>query len=222
MEFVKNVKCEDDVLKFDFIGTVRNANVLRKIFLSEIPVLALDTINIYENTTVLNYEELCRRLWLIPILHVDPNNMKFVEEKLVFDLEIEKKSGNVLSQDFRLVDANTFKPHCVSTNGSDNNNYDTKLCLFPDIIITPISEEHTLEIRAIAKIGYGRDHAKWNTVSFSKFSEKKGKGQVRFELRSLGQYTPKELLDCALNIFVKKQQEIVVQDVEDLDYLDEE
>lgn len=212
MQFIKNAKYENNILKFDFTGSIRDANVLRKIFLGEIPVLALDTINIYENTTVLNHEELSRRLWLSPILNIGEKtleNMQYIERELLFDLEIRKKSGNVYTQDFRVLKASTF------TSPND----DTKICLFPDIIITPISTEHTLEIRAIAKIGYGKDHAKWNTVSFTKFSEKKG--SVRFELQSLGQYSPRELLACALRIFTeKKSTEITVE--EDDSWLDDE
>lgn len=54
------------------------ANALRRIMIAEIPTIAIEKVNLYQNTSLLADEVLCHRLGLIP-LKIDPS---LIEEKL--------------------------------------------------------------------------------------------------------------------------------------------
>ncbi|SBS91979.1 DNA-directed RNA polymerase II subunit RPB3, putative (RPB3), partial [Plasmodium ovale curtisi] len=52
------------------------ANALRRIMLSEVPTLAVDIVNVYENTSPFHDEFIAHRIGLIPI---DSRNIKSYE-----------------------------------------------------------------------------------------------------------------------------------------------
>jgi DNA-directed RNA polymerase I and III subunit RPAC1 len=62
---------------FELIGVdAPIANALRRILLSEVPSVAIDTVFITRNTSILQDEVLAHRLGLIP-LSIDPRQFEF-------------------------------------------------------------------------------------------------------------------------------------------------
>jgi DNA-directed RNA polymerase I and III subunit RPAC1 len=62
---------------FDVIGIEPPlANALRRILISEIPTMAIEVVNIYQNTSIIPDEVLSHRLGLIPIL-ADANDFQY-------------------------------------------------------------------------------------------------------------------------------------------------
>lgn len=58
----------EDTLEFTLSGTdVSMANALRRVMLAEVPVMAIDLVNVYENSSALHDEFICHRLGLIPL-----------------------------------------------------------------------------------------------------------------------------------------------------------
>lgn len=53
------------------------ANALRRILLSEVPSVAIETVYIHDNTSIVQDEVLSHRMGLVPIL-VDPRRLSFV------------------------------------------------------------------------------------------------------------------------------------------------
>ena len=72
--FIENMNIEilsldDEEIVFDIQGVEPPlVNSLRRILISEIPTMAIETVNIYQNTSVMPDEVLAHRLGLIPIL----------------------------------------------------------------------------------------------------------------------------------------------------------
>ena len=61
-------KIEKDKIRFNISGIdVGLANALRRIIISEIPTMAIESVTFYENSSILDDEFLALRLGLIPI-----------------------------------------------------------------------------------------------------------------------------------------------------------
>ena len=127
------------------------ANGLRRSMLAEVPTMAIDYVNIYDNTSVLFDEQIALRLGLIPIT-TDLDSYVLPEEcgcqgegctqcQLSFTLSAEGPkivySGDLLSSDPQVGAADK------------------------DIPIIELKERQKLVIEAVAKLGTGRKHTKW-------------------------------------------------------------
>lgn len=127
------------------------ANALRRSMLAEVPVMAIDEVNIYDNTSILFDEQLALRMGLIPI-KADTKMFNFPEEcscngegcpscQLQLTLNAEGPaviySGDLVSSD-------------PGSHPADST-----------IPIVELKEKHKVIVEAIAKLGTGRKHSKW-------------------------------------------------------------
>jgi DNA-directed RNA polymerase II subunit RPB3 len=68
-------------MKFELVNTdLSVANALRRIIISEIPTMAIDIVEIKENTSALHDEFIAHRLGLIPLTSQNVDEFKFSEE----------------------------------------------------------------------------------------------------------------------------------------------
>jgi DNA-directed RNA polymerase I and III subunit RPAC1 len=175
-EKIQNINYTVDTLTFDFIGEARDANNLRKIFLRDIPTMAIHKVNIRKNNTVTNDDFIEHRLQMIPVF-VDAD---FFQEKETFSLTLQGKGGTIYSHDIK----GDYK------------------CM-PDIIITKMNENQSIEVDAIVQKGTAKNHVRWSCVSIAVF-KKIDDNTLRFTVETLGVYTPQQLLDKALKIYNKE------------------
>lgn len=70
---------DEESIVFDMVGIdAPVANAIRRILLSEVPTMAIETVYIYKNTGIVQDEVLSHRLGLIP-LRADPRKMQYLE-----------------------------------------------------------------------------------------------------------------------------------------------
>jgi len=123
------------------------ANALRRIMISEVPILAVETVDFTTNDSVLYNEMIAHRLGLIPLVF-NPKDFKFKEEggegsfstEVVFAIN-KKGPGMVYSKDMK------------------SSNPDVKP-LYEDIPIIELFEDQKLKLEAYASLGLGKDHAR--------------------------------------------------------------
>jgi hypothetical protein len=96
----------DDEVEFDLRGVdVSFANALRRIMLSEVPTMAIETVYIEENDGVVMDEVLAHRLGLVPIA-ADPNDFEELHDPedatdantIVFGLEVRAPPNTRVSK----------------------------------------------------------------------------------------------------------------------------
>ena len=128
------------------------ANALRRVLRGEIPCLAIEDILITKNSSVLYDEMLGLRLGLIPI--TTPKEYVLPEEcgcgshcpKCSVSLLLKKKGpGWIYSKDFKSQDPKV-KP------------------AYPNIPMVFLTEWQEIELEAIAQMGVGKVHMKWQAT----------------------------------------------------------
>lgn len=177
---ISDAKFEGETLYFTFSGTAREANVLRRIFFRDIPVMAISDVRFRQNVGVFHDEFLRHRLELIPVV-ADADDFD-EKESVRFDLYCTGKKT-----DFVFSDKITNKDYPLMSG----------------IPLTKLGPNHVIELEAYATKGFGRNHARWQAVTvsiFKKVPEKKN--TFLFTVESVGVYTPKQLLKKALKIYV--------------------
>ncbi|SCV73048.1 BQ2448_6973 [Microbotryum intermedium] len=66
----------DQAIEFDLVGVDASvANAFRRIVIAEVPTIAIETVYVWNNTTIVQDEVLAQRLGLIP-LHIDPRKLQ--------------------------------------------------------------------------------------------------------------------------------------------------
>lgn len=161
-------ECTNENIKFILEDTdLSMANALRRICISEVPTLAFDWVQIEANSTVLNDEFIAQRIGLIPLVcdevidRMRPSRECHCDEfcrecAVVFDLHVECRDDqtmHVTTSDF-ISDTQGVKP--VSIGGDDYNRPQD------EILIVKLRKGQELKVKAIAKKGIGKEHAKWN------------------------------------------------------------
>merc|ERR1719498_1644035 len=140
------------------------ANALRRILLAEVPTVAVEQVNLWQNTGVLHDEVLVHRLCLIP-LNVDAEELEWRKSdeemsdknSVLFKLHVKCEQGtkSVYASDFQWtqIDGSTrkFKKVPAPVHG--------------DILITKLRPGQEIECEMYAIKGVGKDHAKWSPVS---------------------------------------------------------
>lgn len=173
-------------------------NAIRRISISEVPTLAIDDVVILENSSVMHDEAIAHRLGLIPLRtelnkfvlpqQCDCNNTLGCSKcrvLLILDSESTEKTRIVTSGD--LVSEDEFvKP--VSTN-------------IPIITLAPGQK---LKFEAYARLGTGKDHAKWQPTTAAIVKDGNDANETILIIETTGSLTPEEILKSAVNIINTK------------------
>ncbi len=179
---VRDIKVEiqslsEDTIVFDLVNVdVSIANALRRIFIAEVPTVAIETVFIEDNTSIIQDEVLSHRLGLIP-LKVDPSKL---EEYI--------RGAEETNMDTLVINLNIeCPPHSNSSSGERTNRvYSSHLTwnpmdeqekLFPDgvfpvhddILIAELSPGQSIRLSCFAHRGIGKDHAKFSPVATASY-----------------------------------------------------
>ena len=137
-------------------------NGIRRVLLMDIPILGIigngidSTVNIIENTTVLNNEIIENRIALIPLNVTEEYNDKFTfgEDKLTISLDVSCNE----SENIKTI---TTEHLIVTQNNKELKNFFNK----PHCIITKLRKNEKLKLTADAVKETGRKSATFNIVS---------------------------------------------------------
>jgi len=151
--------------EFYIKGTdVHVMNAIRRVILSETVTLAIHDVFITQNTSVMPDEVLSQRLGLIP-LRVDPEEIDLREEAKATKPDLKRLTG--MTARFRLHVINTSENDIITVYSGDLIPVDRKSVrpVYNNIPIVKLGRNQEIELECIAKVGRGKDHAKWSPVS---------------------------------------------------------
>jgi DNA-directed RNA polymerase subunit D len=135
-------------------ATPQLANALRRVMIGHIPVLAITEVDFYENSSAMFDELIAHRLSLIP-LKFNPSELKLREE-----CECEGK-GCALCQVVFVLEK---EGPCIVRAGDLKSTHEGVEPLYPEMPIVELLEGQKLKLEAIARLGFGKDHAKWQAA----------------------------------------------------------
>ena len=151
------------------------ANALRRVCLNGVPVFAIDTVDIIENTSVLPDEGLAHRLGLIPL---KTDLSKYNESDkilLVLDSGESEVTRTVLSSELSSED-DTVKP--VSDK----------------IPIVQLAPGQKIKIECYARLGRGTEHAKWNSSNIATLTDTNKDDEKILTVESTGALNPEQIV----------------------------
>src|SRR3989449_11676038 len=173
------------------------ANALRRIMISEIPVMAIDDVMILENNSVMYDEILAHRLGLVPATTDGSYNLP--EEctckselgcencRASFSLEIEA------SEPIEVVYSSQLKPENPEVRPVSDK-----------IPIVKLTQGQRIKLEAYARLGGGRVHAKWQPVSAATYSYDPKTRTFNFHVGPTGTLPPEKLVLQAARIISQK------------------
>jgi DNA-directed RNA polymerase subunit D len=154
---VEVVSSTDEQLKFAVKGVEPTfMNTLRRVIMAEVAIPAVEKVYIAENTSVLYDDILAHRLGLIPLKggevltlteRCDCDRKGCAKCESILTMEVEAKEDNFMVYSGRLKAEGSLFPA--------NNN----------IPLAELNAGQKITLEAHARLGTGREHAKWQPVS---------------------------------------------------------
>ncbi len=180
------------------------ANAVRRFCISEVPSMAIDDVVILENSSVLYDEILAHRLGMVPI-KTDLDRYILPEKcdcgsplgcnkcRVLFVLEAtgREKVSTVLSGDLVSEDREV-RPTSES------------------IPIVKLAQGQTVKLEAYARLGRGKEHAKWQPCTVSVLTDGKTEGTFNLMVESAGGLPARKIVLKAIQLLEEKLKEIQV------------
>ena len=190
IEILENVS---DKVVIRFINAPRQyVNAIRRLSINEVPTLAIDDVVILENSSVMHDEAVAHRLGLIP-LRTDLH--RFV---LPHDCDCNSTLGCSKCRVLLSMDSEANDKTKVVTSGdlvSEDEVVKPISTAIPIIVLAPAQK---IKFEAYARLGFGKDHAKWQPTSASVVIDGKDENESILTVETNGALTAQETITAAI------------------------
>ncbi|MBI2184903.1 MAG: DNA-directed RNA polymerase subunit D [Thaumarchaeota archaeon] len=197
---IKVVESSDSSLTVSLKGVSRSfANAVRRFAISEVPVMAIDDVVILDNSSVLYDELLAHRLGLIP-LRTDLSRHILPE-----DCDCKSALGCSKCRVLLVLDAEAADSVKTVYSGDLRSEDDFVKPVSDRIPVVKIAPGQKVKLEAYARLGRGREHAKWQASTVAVLKEVEGKpDEFVLRIESVGSLQPQEILLKTLDILGEK------------------
>lgn len=170
--------------------TLQYANALRRICLNGVPIYAIDTVDMIENSSVLADEGITHRLGLIP-LKTDLSRSDESDSRIMLTLD----SGDDTETGRTVTSAELSSDDKVVRPSSDQ------------IPIVHLAPGQKLKFEAYARLGKGTEHAKWNSSNIAVLLDTKKEDEHILTVETTGALKPSEIILGGISELAKRLKE---------------
>ena len=164
------------------------ANALRRICLNGVPIFAVDTVDIIENSSVLPDEGLAHRLGLIPL----KTDLSRFNEPSKCDCHSETGCSNCKVM---LVLDSGDSDITRTILSSDLSSEDDSIKPISDKIpIVQLAPGQKIKLECYARLGRGLEHAKWNSATISTLTDTDKENESTLTVESTGALEPEQII----------------------------
>ena len=164
------------------------ANALRRICLNGVPVFAIDTVDIIENSSAFADEALAHRLALIPI---KTDLSRFVEPS---KCDCKSETGCSNCRVMLILDSgDTDVTRTILSNELTSEDKDISP-ISDKIPIIQLAPGQRIKLEAYARLGRGTEHAKWNSSNISILTETNKENEHVLTVESTGALIPEQII----------------------------
>ncbi len=188
-----NFKQTDEKATFTLEGVnPQMLNAFRRAVISEVPVMAIEEVTFYDNSSILDDEVLAHRLGLVPL----KTNLK------TYNLMSECTcKGKGCGKCTVILTLDVEGPKTVYS-GDIKSADPTVVPVYETIPLVKLMRGQRVKIEAKAQLGQGREHIKWQG-GIASYEEKK-KNTYDTLVESFGQLPVDQLMSTAFDIFQNK------------------
>ena len=165
------------------------ANALRRICLNGIPIFAIDTVDIIENSSVLPDEGLSHVLGMIP-LKTELNGFDESNSRVMLVLD----SGNTEST--KIVTSAELESKDQVVKPTSNK-----------IPIIHLAPGQRVKLEAYARLGRGTEHAKWNSSNISVLTNTDKEDEYVLTVETTGSLEPKQIILAGIEELSKRLEQ---------------
>ena len=154
------------------------ANALRRICLNGVPIYAVESIDMLENSSVLADEGVAHRVGLIPIktdLSASKDGNENDKIMLTLDSGVSDETRTILSGELKSQDASV-----IPTSN--------------DIPIVTLAPGQSIKFEAYARLGKGTEHARWNSANIVTLTDTEKDDEKLLTVESTGALNPKHII----------------------------
>ena len=165
------------------------ANALRRICLNGVPIFAIDTVDVLENSSVLPDEGIAHRLGMIP-LKTELNGIDESNHRIALVLD----SGN--TENVKIV-----------TSAELESKDEVVKPVSKQIPIVHLAPGQRIKLEAYARLGRGTEHAKWNSANISTLTSTDKKDEHVLTVESTGSLEPGHVIMAGIEELARRLDE---------------
>ena len=190
MSSIQILTSDDNKISIKLKGvSLRYANALRRICLNGIPIFAIDTVDIIENSSVLPDEGLAHTLGLIP-LKTELDGFDESDSRVVLVLDSEATDGTKV----------------VTTAELESKDQVVKP-ISKQIPIAHLASGQRIKLEAYARLGRGTEHAKWNSSNISTLTNTDKEDEYVLTVETTGSLEPRQIILAGIEELSKRLEE---------------
>jgi len=164
------------------------ANALRRLCLNGVPVFAIDTVDIIENSSVLPDEGLAHRLGLVPLR---TDLARFNEPS---KCECQSETGCSNCKVMLVLDSGDTDVSKTVLTDELTSEDDSVKPTSEKIPIVQLAPGQRVKVECYARLGRGREHSKWNSSNVATLVETEKEDERILTVESTGALNPEQII----------------------------